>query len=187
MAKTKILIVDDDEDVRTLYADVFKEKGFEVIEAIDGVEGLDKAVKNAPDLIFTGIVMPRMDGFGLIEALKKNISTSNIPVMVSSHLGREEDRRRAEEAGAKDFIIFGYYTPYEIVERVRLLFSKHEYEMRIIPDELGAKKLAEDLKIKKGLRCGKCDGELILSLKLADEKEKTFSAKLICIRCGTKE
>jgi len=184
--KTKILIVDDEENVRNLYADVFREKDFEVIEAIDGVDGLDKATKNVPDLVFTGIVMPRMDGFGLIEALKKNVSTSEIPVMVSSHLGREEDKRRAEKLGAKDFIMLGYHTPYEVVEKVRLLFSSCDYELRIISNDLGAKKLAEDMKIKEGFRCKKCDGELILSLRLADAKNGTFSAKLICIRCGTR-
>ena len=182
--KTKILIVDDDENVRNLYSDVFREKGFEVIQAIDGVDGLDKATKNVPDLVFTGIIMPRMDGFSLIEALKKNVSTSEIPVMVSSHLGREEDKRRAEKLGAKDFIMLGYYTPYEVVEKVRLLFSSHEYELRVISNDLGARKLAEDMKIKDGLRCNKCDGELILSLKLADVKNRTFSAKLVCLRCG---
>jgi two-component system, chemotaxis family, chemotaxis protein CheY len=183
--KTKILIVDDDETVRNLYADVFKERGFEVIEALDGVDGLDKATKNIPDLVFTGIIMPRMDGFGLIEALKKNVSTCKIPVIVSSHLGREEDKRRAEKLGAKDFVMLGYYTPYEVVERVKLQFSSSEYELRVISNDLGARKLAEDMHIKDGLRCKKCDGELILSLRLADEKSRTFSAKLICFRCGT--
>lgn len=182
--KTKILIVDDDENVRILYADVFKEKGFEVIEAIDGVDGLDKATKNVPNLIFTGIIMPRMDGFGLIEALKKNVLTSNIPVIISSHLGRAEDKEKAKQIGAKDFIMLGYHTPYEVVEKVRRLFTLREYELRVIPNDLGAKKLAEDMGIKDGLRCKKCDGELILSLKLTDEKERIFSAKLMCFKCG---
>lgn len=185
MAKTKILIVDDDDNVRNLYADVFKEKGFEVIEAIDGVDGLDKATKKNPDVIFTGIVMPRMDGFGMIEVLKKNVATSNMPVIMSSHLGREQDKQRAKNLGVKDFIVLGYYTPREVVEKFKLLFSAREYELKIVPNELGAKKLASDLKIKEGLRCEKCDSELILSLKIADEKDKIFSAKFVCLKCGT--
>jgi len=182
--RTKILIVDDDIGVRNLYAEVFEEKGFEVIEAIDGVDGLDKATKKTPDVIFTGIIMPRMDGFGLVEALKKNVATSSIPIIMSSHLGREQDRQRAKSLGVKDFIVLGYYTPREVVEKFKLLFSAREYELKIISNELGAKKLASDLKIKEGLRCEKCNGELILSLRVADEKEKTFSAKFVCLQCG---
>ena len=71
MSALKILLVDDDETIRGMYDDIFKKEGFEVFEAIDGVDGLDKATKNIPDVIFTGIVMPTMDGFQLMEALKK--------------------------------------------------------------------------------------------------------------------
>lgn len=184
MAKIKILIVDDDHNVRNLYVDVFQEKGFEVIEAIDGVDGLDKATKMIPDLVFTGIIMPRMDGFALIEALRKNVMTSKIPIIMSSHLGREQDKQRAEKLGVKEFIVLGYYKPYEVVEKVRLMFATHEYELRVIGNDLGARELAKDMKMLEGLRCTKCDGELILSLRLADEKNKIFSAKFICIRCG---
>jgi len=66
----KIIIVDDDDETRTAYAEIFRNKGFKVLEARDGVEGLDIATsEEGIDAIFTGIVMPRMDGFQMIEAL----------------------------------------------------------------------------------------------------------------------
>ncbi|MBX4191817.1 MAG: response regulator [Candidatus Doudnabacteria bacterium] len=61
--KKRILVVDDDAVQKDLYSDVFKDKGYEVIPAADGLEGLEVALKEKPDLIFTGIIMPRMDGF----------------------------------------------------------------------------------------------------------------------------
>ena len=94
-------------------------------------------------------------------------------------------RQKAEELGVKDFIVLGYCKPYEVVEKVRLMFATHEYELRVIANDLGARELAKDMKMIEGLRCTKCDGELILSLKLADEKDKMFYAKFICLRCGT--
>ena len=183
--KTKILIVDDDHNVRNLYSDVFQEKGFDVYEAIDGSDGLDKAQKISPDLVFTGIVMPRLDGFGLIEALRNNAATNKIPIIMSSHLGREEDKKKAEKMGVTDFIVLGYYKPYEVVEKVRALFATQEYELRVIPNDLGARELAKDMNIKDGLRCKKCDGELILTMKLVHPDDRTFYSKLKCIRCGT--
>lgn len=85
----KILLVDDDEMIRGIYSEVFRNNGFEVEEARDGLEGLEKARSIIPDIIFTGIIMPKMEGFDLMEALKKNVATSQIPVFISSHLGRE--------------------------------------------------------------------------------------------------
>ena len=58
----KILLIDDDNDVRRWYEGVFKESGFDVMVASDGLEGLNIAMKEKPDLIFTGIIMPKMDG-----------------------------------------------------------------------------------------------------------------------------
>lgn len=183
MAKTKILIVDDDEGIRGMYAEVFSSAGFDVSEAIDGMDGLDKAVKDSPDVIFTGIMMSRMDGFGLMEALKKNAVTSNIPVVISSHRGREEDKIRAEELGARDFITIGYYTPREIVRRIKEMFLKKEYKLKIIPGELDAPKMAQDSGIKEGLKCQSCGEDLVIAIRPIGAEDHFFTARFICSQC----
>jgi CheY-like chemotaxis protein len=183
MKTIKVLLVDDDDSIRGMYATVFKKEGFEVIEAVDGVDGLDKATKNAPDVIFTGIVMPTMDGFQLMEALAKNVATSKIPVVISSHLGREEDHRRANELGAKEFFVRGMYTPNEIAEKIRSMFDAHEYRLKFIPDELDAKKLFTDMHMDPEFKCGDCRGDLILSLQVANVERHEFTAKFICSKC----
>lgn len=181
--KIKILIVDDDDSIREMYAEVFSGAGFEVAEAIDGLDGLDKATKNLPDVIFSGIIMPRMDGFSLMEALKKNVVTGNIPVIISSHMGREEDQKKAREMGAKDFIITGYYTLREIVNRVKDLFAENEYKLRIYADALDAAKMATETGIKADLKCSYCGGDLIMAVRPTDIKDHVFSAKFICSQC----
>jgi len=114
----KILVVDDDAEQKILYHDIFSAKGYEVFMAQDGLEGLEEALKQKPDLVFTGIIMPRMDGFELIRNLRNNAATANIPVILFSHLGREEDRKKAEGLEKVDFMLKGFDRPAKIAERV---------------------------------------------------------------------
>ena len=186
-AKIKILIVDDDDPIRSLYAEVFKGNGFEVTEAVDGIDGLDKATKNQFDVIFTGIIMPRMDGFALIDALKKNVSTSSIPVAFSSHMGREEDQKKAYELGAKDFITRDMNTPNEAVERIKAILKLEEYKIKFYTDALGAPKLQQDMHYIKNFQCAACGGEAVLSLRLRDVKNHEFAAKFVCPKCGREQ
>ena len=119
--KPKILIVDDNDVIRETYVQVFKQKGFEVLSAVDGIEGADLATKEIPDVILTGIIMPRMDGFQLIRTLRENVQTREIPIAILSHLGREEDRKKAQELGINEFIVQGSASANEIVEKIRSL------------------------------------------------------------------
>lgn len=184
--KLKILLVDDDVELRETYADIFKEANYEVFEAGDGLEGLDAATAKLPDIIFTGIVMPRMDGFSMIEALKKTVMTSSIPIVISSHMGREEDRQRADTLGVKDFIIRGTTPPKEVVERISSLFVRvsGEYQIEFSPSEIDAQKLARELGFKPNFQCLKCDKKMVLDLKLTNQKDKIFEAKFVCPGCG---
>ncbi|MFH0969109.1 MAG: response regulator [Patescibacteria group bacterium] len=183
--KIKILFVDDDVPTREMYADVFKNAGFQVTEAGDGVEGLDKATTESPDVIFTGIIMPRMDGFSMMEALKKNLATANIPVIISSHMGREEDRQRANVLGAKYFVVRGFTSPKEVVEKVKSLFlGEKEYRLELNKYSLDAQKLAQDRGLNNKFQCLECDDELILKIITGNKKEEGMEAYLICPSCG---
>lgn len=181
--KYKILIVDDDSNIRGLYADVFRSENFEVIEAVDGLDGMEKATANKPDVIFTGIIMPRMDGFALKEALAKNVPTSNIPVVMSSHMGREDDRKRAVELGIKDFFVVGMVTPKEVVDRVIDLFGAEKYILKLRSDDGDILRLVRDLKLKGDFTCVTCGEGLVLSIKITNPATKEFSGKIICPRC----
>jgi PleD family two-component response regulator len=184
MAKIKILIIDDDEDVRTMYTEIFRREGFMVYEANDGVSGLDRATKETPDVIITGIIMPRMDGFALKDALAKNVNTANVPVMMISHMGREEDKEKAEKMGVKDFIVQGMVSPNQVVEKVRTLFSAGDYKIKFNISELDAPKLANDFHLGEKFQCKNCLTEMELKLKPTDIKNHEFSAKFVCPNCG---
>jgi CheY-like chemotaxis protein len=185
-SKRVILIVDDDDFTREMYADVFRNSGYEVREARDGVEGLDSATNNHPDVIFTGIVMPRMDGFSLMEALSKNTQTASIPVVISSHLGREEDRKRAEQLGAKDFIVRDTTSPREVVEIVSMLFSEGgEFVLEFDPYALDAQRMAQQLRVNSHFQCMECGEKMFLKVRLTKKATHSwFQVKFVCPKCG---
>ena len=184
--KRRILIVDDDDLTREMYADIFRGAGYEVSEAVDGVDGLDKATRENPEVVLTGIIMPRMDGFALLGELKKTVMTAHVPVVILSHMGREEDQRKANMFGAKDFIVSGMVSPNEVLRRVGNLFvtAGDEYDVALDPYARDAQKLAQSLNIDPRFVCGECQQRLILKLRLADARERKFEAKLICPECG---
>ena len=117
-----ILVVDDDFQQRDLYIEFLRSKGFVVTGANDGQDAWEKIQKQKPDLVFTGIAMPRMTGFELIEKLRATPATASLPIIVFSHLGREEDKKRAKALGV-EFKIKGYDGPVEILQAVEELLT----------------------------------------------------------------
>jgi len=180
--KSKILIVDDDDIIRETYLQVFRERGFETIGAKDGVEGIDFSTKEKPDVILTGIIMPRMDGFQLISALQENVDTKNIPIAIISHLGREEDRVKAKELGIENFIIQGSMTPLEVVEKIKSQVAVGS-SFRVGFDYAGwdAPALAKKMDIQS-FECPNCRNKMILELTPKPES-KGFDAYLKCPKC----
>jgi len=132
----KILVVDDDFEQRDIYLELFKSNGFEVFKAGDGLNGLDYALKVNMDLIFTGIVMPKMDGFEMIRNLRNNVATADIPIIMFSHLGREEDRQKAQKLAKVDFMVKGYDSPAKILNRVMEILGSKESPKKQAPVDL---------------------------------------------------
>lgn len=130
-----ILVADDDFEQRELYADLFR-SDFEVITANDGQDAWEKIQKHKPSLVFTGIQMPRMTGFELIEKIQSDPMTAFLPIIVFSHLGREEDRHKAQSLGV-NFMVKGYDGPIKILNLVKSLLTPREvYKMQNLkPDD----------------------------------------------------
>lgn len=100
----KILVADDDLDIRNLLKIILEKNGYQVSLAANGVEGLRKAISELPDLILLDVVMPAKTGWEVCKILKSQDITKHIPVIIltilSLTLGNENSRRYAEEAGA---------------------------------------------------------------------------------------
>lgn len=180
--KPRILIIDDDESSVQMLRRSFAEAGFEVMVGFDGVEGLDLATKHMPDVIFTGIIMPRMSGFEMMRNLQNNVTTAKIPVIVYSHLGREGDKTTAKELGVRDFLVRGITTPNEIIERVRQAVTPgRTFYVAIDPAIGDAKALHEAFHFKHRSTCRE-GGEAMLRLQSLPDTDETgeFKAMYIC-------
>ena len=120
----KLLIIEDDKFLRDLIAQKLVREGFKVTPAAGGEEGLKAARENRPDLILLDLVLPGMDGFEILEQLKKDPQLSSIPVLILSNLSQKEDIDRALALGAIDFMIKANYTPGEITEKIKSILKK---------------------------------------------------------------
>ncbi|HEV8662822.1 MAG TPA: response regulator [Candidatus Methylomirabilis sp.] len=100
----KILVVDDEVHILKIIDYKLRTAGYTVIAAADGVEGLEKARTEQPDLILLDVMMPRMDGFQALEALKRDPATQGIPVFMLTVKGKEMDRLRGLQMGVAAYI-----------------------------------------------------------------------------------
>ncbi len=114
----RILIVDDRDDVRRAVAGLLSAEGYEVFEANDGLQVSDRVRRHRPDLILLDIIMPVMDGFDVLEALKKDPVSKSIPVIVVSAASAGTNVQRARALGANDFLPKST-PPDELFTRIR--------------------------------------------------------------------
>lgn len=120
----RVLVVDDEEDVRTLIRTNLLVKGHEVIEATDGTSALEEVEKTTPDLVILDVMMPGMDGFEVLEKLRTRPETENIPVVMLTAKSSEEDRVKGLVSGAHDYIAKPFYTTELLLRIDRVLNTK---------------------------------------------------------------
>ena len=115
----KILVVEDDPMISSIYEAKFSAAGFKVLIAADGGQGLELAKKEKPDLIILDVILPGLDGFSVLEELKKNQSTKKIPVIMLTNLGTAEDKIKGQKMGAADYLVKASLTPGQIGDKIK--------------------------------------------------------------------
>ncbi len=115
----KILIIEDEEILMNLLQRKLIQEGYDVSIARDGDEGLGLMKKNLPDLILLDILMPRMGGIEVMEEMQKDDSLKNIPVVIISNSGQPVEIDKAQQLGAKDWLIKTEFDPQEVVDKVK--------------------------------------------------------------------
>src|SRR5882762_11222264 len=120
-----ILVVDDDRGQRLLMRKVLEHKGFEVIEAADGVEGYQHYERHRPDLLLVDVMMPRMNGYELCRKLRSHAHSADVPIVVVTIADDLQSIARAYDAGATDFVAkpVNWLT---LVHRVRYILRNQE-------------------------------------------------------------
>jgi two-component system chemotaxis sensor kinase CheA len=118
-AAHSILVVDDSLTTRTLEKSILEANGYRVNVAVDGIEALVKLRAQKVDLVITDVQMPRMDGFGLLEAMKQDRDLAGIPVVVVTSLERREDQERGLHLGADAYIVKRKFDQGELLAAIR--------------------------------------------------------------------
>ena len=115
----KILIIEDDKFLRELIVRKLSQENFDVVEAIDGEDGIKKVKETIPDLLLLDLILPGIDGFEVLSKIKEEPATASIPVIILSNLGQREDIERGLKLGAVDYLVKAHFTPNEIIEKVK--------------------------------------------------------------------
>jgi CheY-like chemotaxis protein len=119
----KVLIVEDEKILYNLLKDKLEKVGYQVVIAVDGVEGLEKIKSEKPDLILLDIIMPRKNGLELLEDVQKDEKLKEIPVIIISNSGQPVEIEKARELGADDWLIKTEFDPNEVIEKVKKQIS----------------------------------------------------------------
>lgn len=115
----KILIVEDEEFLVRALKDNLESEGYAVDTAANGEEAMERIRKNRPNLILLDILMPRSDGFYVLEEVKKSSEWKLIPVIILSNLGGDTEIKRSLELGADDYFVKSQHPIEEVIERVK--------------------------------------------------------------------
>lgn len=124
--KTKILIVEDDIFMMKLYSKVFALEGFEVATAVNGQEGMLHVYKESPEIILLDIMMPEMNGLEMLEKVKGDPATKNIPVIMLTNLAGKTEADTAIAKGAAKYIVKSENDPKQVVVIVKELLANHK-------------------------------------------------------------
>jgi DNA-binding response OmpR family regulator len=123
----KILLVDDEPYIVLLVETRLKAEGYEVVSAMDGVEALEKAKKEMPDLIILDLMLPKMDGYKVCGLLKRDARYARIPIVLFTARAQEEDRKLGSEAGA-DAYLTKPFDPHTLIFKVHELIQNGTVE-----------------------------------------------------------
>jgi two-component system, OmpR family, response regulator AdeR len=119
----KLLLIEDDIYVQRMYQRMFGHESFDLIFASNGLEGLEHAQKLKPNLILLDILLPGLSGLEVLERLKAEGDTRDIPIFILSNLADEATIEAAKKLGAEEYIVKADFSPEQVVEEVKKYIS----------------------------------------------------------------
>jgi two-component system, OmpR family, alkaline phosphatase synthesis response regulator PhoP len=129
-ALSTVLIVDDETSILEVARRYLEHAGFVVLEARDGLSGLNLARTQQPDVIVLDVMLPKLDGWRVLEELRSNTDLRRIPVLMLTARGQEPDRLRGLESGADDYLLKPF-SPRELVARIKIILRRNQTADRL--------------------------------------------------------
>ena len=121
----KVLIVEDDVMLNKIYQTKLGIVGYKVFAAYDGEEGIKKMEETLPNIVLLDLMLPKKNGFEVLETVKQNIKLNHIPVIILSNLGQRDDIERGRALGADDFLVKSNVKLETVLEKVEQVLQKH--------------------------------------------------------------
>jgi len=131
----RILVIEDDPASLRLMQYILEHKGYEVLTAVNGLDGLKKARSEEPDLVILDVMLPGMDGFDICYHLRAEPQTAKLPILMLSAKAREVDRDTGLKVGA-DYYITKPVAPAEIISNVEALLAQGEHNLPVREEEV---------------------------------------------------
>lgn len=192
MSKGVILIVEDQPGFRRIYHDVLVNEGYEVLQAEDGQAGWEMAKSQKPNLVLLDLGLPKIDGFEVLTRIRNDAETKHLPVIIFSVLGEQKDIKKGLELGANDYTVKGFYTPRQILSKIKSLMTQvdvkktvNSYKLKVQNDQEDAQKLQNEIGLVNGYTCPQCKGDMVLELfpDYVRNEGHWFTARFTCPRC----
>lgn len=192
MSKGTILIVEDQQGFRRIYHDVLAHEGYEVLEAEDGEAGWEAVKAKKPNLVLLDLGLPKIDGFEVLKRIKADPATQSIPVIIFSVLGEQKDVKKGLELGANDYTVKGFYTPRQILSKIKNLINQvdvarsvNSYKLRVLENREDSAKLQSEIGLPDYL-CPDCKVDMVLELfpDYVRNEGHWFTAHFMCHKCG---
>jgi len=188
-----ILIVEDTDLIRKIYADKLAQEGFRVLPAANGLQALNLLSDNDVDLILLDLIMPTMSGLEVLEAIKADPRFRDIPVIVLTNLGQDTDVQRGLSLGAADYLVKNESRPADVLDKINSVLSAQQspaqgtgnaYRLYLRGREGDVDRLVDDMALIRRLWCPACEEEYVLELVPKQNQAGWFDATFICSNCG---
>jgi len=140
VAAKRIMVIDDDANIRSVLKYRLEKEGYSVLLSGDGVDAVEKAKLERPNLIILDLALPRLDGFGFMERLRSDAETKTIPVIVLTAYRYEENRRKSLELGAVEFVPKPF-SPRKVVADVGRILALVKRRVLVVDDDEGVRDL----------------------------------------------
>lgn len=121
----KILFIEDEEALQKALGDALESNGYSALRALDGEAGLRTAKNETPDLVLLDLILPKKNGFEVLEELKKDPSTKSIPVIVLTNLEGSAEVERALALGANTYLVKANYKLDELLSKIEVVLNHH--------------------------------------------------------------
>ncbi len=191
-SKGKVLIVEDDASFRRVYHDMLETAGYNVFVADNGETGWELAKAEKPNLIMLDLVLPGLHGLEVLKYIRDDAETKDIPVIITTALGEQDDIRKGIELGANDYLVKGFFTPREILAKIRAVFTQADerkgvtaYKLSVKEGRADAAQLQTYMGLTKLFTCPQCNEDLLLDLipDYTRTDSHWFLSHFICPKC----